>query len=318
MRTAILLVAMAAALAACNPFGLPSTRSLESGAEGMLTSAGSFQVAGHYRAGGADWTITIQLTRPDREHVIASSGGQQLEAVVMGGTAYFRGQKFLAAHLTDPRSQSLVQAAGDAWWKGIAVAVPTFPDLTTGPAFRTNFLGPAVTNRADNQSVNGVAAVELSGARADVYIGTDPPYPLLRVRLKDGVTVDGITKADFVFSQVGADFAIQDPSPVIDFSNLSTLPPIYTVLAVNTTGCGSPCVVSATLKNLGGPTGAVAPSTVTFTMTDPVSNRTLGTCSATVQPDVGYNETTSLSCTITAQPVNAAVVTAVATNPGRG
>src|SRR5712691_2096085 len=99
MRTAILLVGVAAALAACNPFGLPSTRSLESGAVGMLTSARSFQVAGHYRAGGADWTITIQLTRPDREHVIASSGGQQLEAVVMGGTAYCRGQTFLAAHL---------------------------------------------------------------------------------------------------------------------------------------------------------------------------------------------------------------------------
>ncbi len=318
MRQAILLVGMAAALAACNPFGLPSTRSLENGAESMVTSATSFQVAGHYQAGGADWAITIQLTRPDREHVIASSGGQQLEAVIMGGTAYFRGQKFLAAHLTDPRSQSLVKAAGDAWWKGIAVDVPTFPDLVGGTTFRSNFLGPAVTKRVDNQSVNGVAAVELSGARADVYIGADPPYPLLRVRLKDGVTVDGITNADFVFSQVGADFAIHDPSPVIDFSNLSTLPPIYTVLAVNTTGCGSPCVVSATLKNLGGATGAGARSTVTFTMTDPVSNRTLGTCSATVQPDVGYNETTSVLCTISAQPVNAAVVTAVATNPGRG
>jgi len=318
MRKAILLVGMAAALAACNPFGLPSTRSLENGAETMLTSAPSFQVAGHYQAGGSDWKITMQLTRPDREHVIATSGGQQLEAVVIGGTAYFRGQKFLAAHLTDPRSQSLVNATGDAWWKGIAVDVPTFPDLTGGAAFRSDFLGPAVTKRVDGQSVNGVAAVELSGARADVYIGADPPYPLLRVRLKDGVTVDGITNADFVFSQVGADFGIGDPSPVIDFSNLSTLPPIYTVLAVDTTGCGSPCVVSATLKNLGGPTGAAAPSTVTFTMTDAVSKRTLGTCSATVQPDVGYNETTNVSCTIAAQPVNAAVVTAVATNPGRG
>ena len=318
MRNAILLVGVVTALAACNPFGLPSTRSLENGAENMLTSARSFQVDGHYQAGGVDWTITMQLTRPDRERVIATSGGQQLEAVVMGGTAYFRGQKFLASHLTDPRSLGLVQAAGGAWWKGIAVDVPTFPDLTGGTAFRSNFLGPAATKRVDDQSVNGVAAVELSGARADVYIGADPPYPLLRVRLRDGVIVDGIANADFVFSQVGADFAIQDPSPVIDFSNLSTLPPIYTVLAVNTTGCGSPCLVSATLKNLGGPTGASAPSTVTFTMSDPVSNRTLGTCSATVQPDVGFNETTSVSCTISAQPVNAAVVTAVATNPGLG
>lgn len=309
---------MGAALAACNPFGLPSTRALENGASSMLTSAPSFQMAGHYQAGGSSWTVTLQVTRPDREHLIASSGGQQLEAIVIGDAAYFRGQKFLAAHLTDARSQALVAAAGDAWWKGIAVDVPAFPDLTGGTAFRSNFLGPTVTRRVDGQSVDGQDAVDLSGARADVYIGTDAPYPLLRVRLHDGVTVDGITNGDFVFSGVGADFAIREPSPMIDFSNLSSLPPIYTVLTVVTSGCGSPCVVSATVKNLGGTVGANAPSTVTFTMTDPVTNRTLGSCTSTVQPDVGYNETTSVSCTITAQPQNAAVVTATATNPGRG
>lgn len=318
MRKAILLVGMAAALAACNPFGLPSTRSLESGAEGMLTSAKSYEMKGTYQAGGVGWTIDVQVTRPDREHIIASSKGQQLEAVVLGDVAYFRGSKFLAAHMSDPRSQSLIAAAGDAWWKGIAVSLPTFPDLTNGPPFKSTFLGQSVTNRIDGQSVNGVPAVELSGARADVYIGTDSPNPLLRVRLKDGVTVDGITNADFTFGNVDAEFGIHDPAPVIDFSNLSTLPPIYTVMTVVTSGCASPCVVSATVKNLGGASGAIAPSTVTFTMSDPVTNRTLGTCTATVQPDVGYNDTTSVSCTINAQPVNAAVVTAVATNPGRG
>ena len=318
MRKAFLLGLVAAMLAACNPFGLPSTRALENGAASMLAAAKSLELAGHYQVGGSTWNVTIQITRPDRERVIASSGGQQLEAVVMGDTAYFRGQKFLAAQLTDARSQALVQAAGDAWWKGIAVEVPAYPDLTGGAAFQRDFLGPAVTRRVDNQSVNGAAAVELSGPRADVYIGADSPYPLLRVRLKDGVTVDGISNADLVFSNVGVDFGIHDPSPVIDFGNLSTLPPIYSVLAVNTSRCGSPCFVSATLKNLGGAFGARAPSSVTFTMSDPVSNRAVGSCSATVQPDVGFNETTSVSCTINAQPVNAAVVTAVATNPGRG
>src|SRR5690242_16740781 len=200
MRNAILLIAGAAILAACNPFGLPSTRALENGAGTMLTSATSFQIAGRYQAGGTTWDVSIQVTRPDREHVVATSGGQQLEAVVMGQTAYFRGQKFLAAHLTDPRSKSLVSAAGNSWWEGIAVELPTFPDFTGGKAFQTDFLGPAVTKRIDGQSVNGAGAVELSGARADVYIGVDPPYPLLRVKLKDGVTVDGVTNADFVFS----------------------------------------------------------------------------------------------------------------------
>jgi hypothetical protein len=37
-----------------------------------------------------------------------------------------------------------------------------------------------------------------------------------------------------------------------------------------------------------------------------------------VQPDVGYNSTTTVSCTVSAQAVNAAVITATADNPGRG
>jgi hypothetical protein len=237
----------------------------------------------------------------------------------MGGDAYFRGQAFLARHLgNDPQSQNLARAAGNAWWKDRAALVPTFPDLTDGSAFRTNFLGSAASVRTDHQSVGGVDAVELSGVRADVYIASAAPYPLLRVRFHDGVVVDGISGADLAFTNVDHDFGIKAPSDVIDFSNLSTLPPIYTVLSVDTSGCVSPCVVSAKLKNLGGTIAAVAPSTVTFTMTDPVSKQTLGSCTATVQPDVGYNSTTTVSCTISAPPVNAAVVTATANNPGRG
>jgi hypothetical protein len=36
-----------------------------------------------------------------------------------------------------------------------------------------------------------------------------------------------------------------------------------------------------------------------------------------VQPDVGYNATTAVSCTLNVQPVNGAVVTASVDNPGR-
>jgi hypothetical protein len=44
----------------------------------------------------------------------------------------------------------------------------------------------------------------------------------------------------------------------------------------------------------------------------------LGTCEAPVTPDVGYNATTTVSCTmsLSGQPENAAVVTATADNPG--
>jgi hypothetical protein len=312
------VIALVLALVACDPFGLPATRALENGAADMLTSAKSFQVEGTYRAGTVSWSIVLQRAWPNAAHLQVSDGTDRLEAVVIGEDAYFRGRDFLARHLTDPRSQAVVQAAGNAWWRGLAVALPDLPDLTKGELLRAGFLGPAVDRRTDHRQVGGVDAVELSGARADVFIASTPPYPLLRVRLKDGVTVDGISSADLVYSNVGADFQIAVPSPVIDFGNLSTLPPIYTVESVDTSRCATPCVVAARVRNLGGQTGAGSPSTVTFTMTDPISSKAIGSCTATIQPDVAFNATTSVSCTIVGQPVNAAVVTAVATNPGRG
>jgi hypothetical protein len=131
--------------------------------------------------------------------------------------------------------------------------------------------------------------------------------------------IDGITDADLRFDSFDRDFKIFPPSDVIDFSNLSTLPPIYTVVSVETSGCLSPCAVSALLKNLGGASGALAPSTITFTMTDPATGKVLGSCQARVQPDVGYNSTTTVGCTmggVNGQQVSAAIVTATADNPG--
>ena len=316
----VLALAGLAALSACDPFGLPATRALENGAAGMLTSATSLEIAGDYLEAGARWTIDLQIARPAARHVLVTNPqGEKVEAIIVGRDAYFRGQQFLAKHLgSDPLSQSLAKAAGSAWWKDTADLVPNLPELTDGATFRSTFLGSAVTRRTDHQSVDGVDAVELSGTRADVFIASAPPYPLLRIHLNKDAVIDGISDGDLHFSNVNHDFRITAPTDVINFSNLSTLPPIYTVVSVDTSGCGSPCVVAAKVKNLGGVAAAIAPSTVTFTMTDPASKQTLGTCQAKVQPDVGYNSTTTVSCTVSAQAVNAAVITATADNPGHG
>jgi len=137
--------------------------------------------------------------------------------------------------------------------------------------------------------------------------------------MQGGAVVDGIKDADLVYSDFGKDFGIVAPAGALDFANLSTLPPVYTVVSVDTSGCTSPCVVAASLKNLGGKKAAKAPSTVAFTITDPQTDSVLGTRSITVQPDVGHSATTTVSCTISGvngPEHNAAVVTAVATNPG--
>jgi len=312
-------------LAACDPtlgLDLPATRALENGAAQGLTDATSFELAGAYTDSSTRWTVDMQVARPVTEHVVVSDGSQTVEAVVLGGEAYFRGQSFLAQHMgSDPLSSNLVKAAGNAWWKGSAGYVPRFADLTDGATFRATFLGSAVTSRTDHVSVAGIDAVDLAGPRADVFIAASPPYRLLRLHMKRGVTIDQLRDGDLRYTNYDGDFHIAAPVDVIDFSDLSTLPPVYTVVSVDASGCKSPCAVSALLKNLGGSNGAIAPSTVTFTMTDPVTQQAIGSCSVPVQPDVGYNATTTVTCTIgglTGQPANASIVTATANNPGRG
>jgi hypothetical protein len=314
-----------ASLSACDlPFGLalPTTRSLETGATGTLVAADSFEITGSYSEGNSQWSIDLQLSRPGSEHVAVTTSDIKLEAIIIGNTAYFRGQQFLSAHMgSDIVSRSFVKAAGNGWWKSSAGHVPQLSDLTDGNAFRSTFLGQAATQRTDHVSVDGIDAIELSGTRGDVFITAQAPYRVLRVRLKHGAVVDGIRDADFRYVNYNGDFQISAPADVIDFSNLTTLPPIYTVLSVDTSGCGSPCVVSALLKNLGGLLHALAPSTVTFTMTDTASRQVVGSCQAQVVPDVTYNATTTVMCSIdnvTAQQSNAAAVTATPDNPGGG
>jgi hypothetical protein len=265
-------------------------------------------------------SVDLRFVRPDTLHAVVSTADVQVEAIVLGSDAYFRGNKFLSQHMgDDPLSRNLVRVAGDSWWRGSIVNAPRLPDLTSGSALRSAFLGTNVTQRSDHVSVDGVQAVNLSGPRADVFIGVKPPYRVLRLRFKSGVVVDGIRDGDLRFDSFDQDFQIKPPRPVMDFSNLSTLPPIYTVVSVDTSGCLSPCAVTALLKNLGGASVARSPSTVRFTMTDPASGKVLSSCQAQVVPNVGYNSTTTVGCSmdgVNGQQVSAAIVTAVADNPG--
>jgi hypothetical protein len=310
------------AAGACDPtlgLTLPGERALEDGAANGLTKAKSFELKGRYLAiGGAEWAVDVQFT-PNGRRFVASSAGVSVEAILMPPLAFFRGQTFLASHLgSDPLSQNLVKAAGNAWWKGQLDYVPQMKNFTDGETFRATFLGSANTQRTDGQSVDGQPAVELSGTRADVFIAATPPYRLLRVHLKKDAVIDGLAAADLHYSNFDRLAPVTAPTNVIDFSNLSTLPPIYTVVSVDTSACAAPCTVSATLKNLGGSFGATSPSIVTFTLAAGVSGTVLGTCQASIVPDVGFNTTTTVSCTInvTTQPENAAVVTATVDNPG--
>ena len=311
------MVAAFLALAACDPFGLPATKALEDGAAAMLAPNASFELAGGYTADGSHWDVDLSVGGPHVRRVTVTKSGDTLEAILVGSDAYYRGQQFLEKQLGgNPLGPSLAQAAGNAWWKGTPGQAPVWPDFTDGATFRATFLGSAVTQRNDHPSVAG--AIELSGARADVYISSTPPYPLLRVELKKGVSVDGVTDAVLDYKNAGGNFHIAAPSDLIDFGNQSTLPPIYTVVSVDSSRCTSPCVVSATLKNLGGNAPAQSPAQVDFVMRAAGSTgATLGSCAAVVQTDVAYNSTTTVSCTIDAPAQNGAEITATPVNSSR-
>jgi hypothetical protein len=323
LRVAAVLVVLLPLGACAPPFGVgqPTTRALESGAADTLSAARSLEVTGTYTESDTQWSIDLQVTRPTNQRAVVSSTDVKLEAIVVGGDAYFRGNAFLSQHMgQDTLSRNLVKAAGNSWWKGSSNTLPRLPDFTDGATLRETFLGTAVTERTDHLLVDGLGAIALSGPRADVFIGANPPYRVLRIHLKSGVVIDGISDGDLHFKNFDQDFRTVAPVDVIDFSNLSTLPPIYSVVSVDTSGCGAPCAVSAQLKNLGGMTGAQAPSSVTFTITDTATRQVLGSCKVLVQPDVGYNSTTNVGCTmpgLNSQQVSAATVTAAADNPGR-
>src|SRR5207302_1077977 len=103
-------------------------------------------------------------------------------------------------------ASSSFELAGTYSGPGVAAPVPQLPDFTRATAFKSTFLGSAVTQRADNFSVDGVDAVKLSGPRADLYIASASPNQLLVVQLKKGVVIDGIRDAEFKYSNFGKDF----------------------------------------------------------------------------------------------------------------
>ncbi|HEV2953090.1 MAG TPA: hypothetical protein VG015_03265 [Candidatus Dormibacteraeota bacterium] len=323
MRRGITLVAIAFVLPACDlPFGLSLARTpdLLNGAATQLATASTFEVTGAYTVAGSPWLIDVQVVRPNTEHVKVNEKGIDLEGIQIGARAYFRGQAFLAQQLgSAPNVTNLVKAVGDRWWTSGSSTPPDFSAFTDPTRIKADFLNTLLVTRKDHLLVEGTDTAELSDPQQDLYVQEVSPHRLVRLHLKTGSTVAGISNGNIDFTNYGKDFGIVPPPEVIDFNNLSTLPPNYTVLSVDTSGCGiSTCVVAAKVQNLGGTTGAMAPSTVSFAVVDTGSGKAIGNCVATVSPDLAYNATGVVSCVVpgvSAASFVSAQVTATPTNP---
>jgi hypothetical protein len=304
MRRVVVVGALGLMLAACGlPFGIgqASTSQLINGAADTLAKAKSFEVTGTFTSDSDKYQIDLQYESSGTAHMDVTKGTTHLELLQINGKAYFRGKDFVASVAgTDTFGQALARAVGDKWFTSKDATPIDMSGFTDAAKVKANFLNTLSVTRKDNVTYNGQDTAELSDSDTILNITESSPYELLRLRTQPGKTVSGMTDADLAFSNYNKSFNIAGPTDVFQMDDPTTWPPYYVVTAVNLDRCsGDPCTVAATLKNNGGAKGAAAPSTVTFTASNDADKSVLGTCKATVSPDVANDAATSVSCSIT-------------------
>ncbi|HLZ94823.1 MAG TPA: hypothetical protein VKT20_05810 [Candidatus Dormibacteraeota bacterium] len=108
-RGAAMAAAVLVCVAACDlPFdlGKPTTRSLEAGVADGLGPSATFAMYGSYAASGQRWQVSAVLVRPDREDISVTGPGGQVEAILIGGRAYFRDRASWPSTWAATRSRS--------------------------------------------------------------------------------------------------------------------------------------------------------------------------------------------------------------------
>lgn len=304
MRRAVVVALLAFTAAACGlPFGigLPSTSQLINGASDNLSKASGFEVTGKFTSAPDTYQIDLQYQSSGAAHIDITKGATHLELLQSGGKAYYRGKDFVSATAgSDTFGQALARAVGDKWFTSKDATPLDMSGLTDAAKVKSNFLTNLTVNRKDNVSVNGTDTAELSDSKSILNITESQPYQLVRLRTQSGKTVSDMTNADLAFSNYGKNFNISAPTTVFTMDDPTTWPAYYVVTSINLDQCGSdPCTVSAAVQNNGGRASAPAPSIVTFTLTNDSGGAVVGTCKATITPDVANGKSSRVSCSVT-------------------
>jgi hypothetical protein len=170
--------------------------------------------------------------------------------------------------------------------------------LTNFGTIKATFFNTVGLKRADDVVAGGVKSAELTGSGYALDISESAPHQLMSMRTAPGkVVYTNITNLDIAFTNYNKAFTIAAPPGVFDVDDQATWPPLYKRVSMSNAGCDKPCNLSAVFQNDGGTTGASAPSTVTFTLTDTNGN-SLGTCNVAIQPDVPHGGNVTESCSI--------------------
>lgn len=301
MRIRVLAMVMAAGLATagCGGQSLPSTSELVNGAADGFGKATGLEITGTFVENSFNYTVDMQVTPPNTAHLTMTQNTLHIESEQVNGKVFYRGKEFVASVLgTTPEDKQIANAVGDRWFTSkdaTPIDVSGFSDATK---VKANFLNTLSVTRKDNVTANGVMTAELTGADYILNITEASPHRLVQLRTAQGKTVQEMTDATLAFGNYDKDFAIQTPTNVFDVDDHATWPPRYIRTSITNSGCKDPCILSAVFQNDGGMTGAPAPSTIAFTLTNKADGSSLGSCNATISTDIENGKKVTVNCSI--------------------
>ncbi len=296
---------LAVLLAACAVPGVgqASTADLINGAGTELAHATGLQVSGAFSKDSGDFSVDIQMNPPHSAHITASKSSSSqtslnYEAIQIDSKDYYRSLDLARIAAVDTTEAKLVtRMLGGRWftYKGTPFDLGMF---TSTADIKANFLTNLRVSRKDNVDAGGQNTAQLATGDYVLNITEASPHRLVFLQTVAGKTVQGMSQAHIAIKSYNRDFAIQAPTKVVDLDDPTTWPPLYTIVSVENSRCGTPCTLSAKIKNLGGVEGASAPSSVTFDLTNSANHKVLGSCTVTIQHDVPHNQTVTERCTI--------------------
>ena len=283
--------------------GQASTSDLINGAGTELAHATGLEVSGAFSKDSEDFSVDIQLNPPHSAHITAGKSAStqtsvNYEAVQIDGKDYYRSLDLARSATVDtPQAKLVARMLENRWftYKGTPFDLGIFASAAD---IKANFLTDLRVSRKDDVDAGGQNTAQLATGDYVVNITEASPHRLVFVQTVAGKTVQGMSQAHIAIKSYNKDFAIQAPTKVIDLDDPTTWPPLYTIVSVENSQCGSPCTLSAQVKNLGGLEGASAPSSVTFELTNTANHSVLGSCTVTIQHDIAHNQTATERCTI--------------------
>ena len=283
--------------------GQVSTSDLINGAGTELAQATGLEVSGAFSKDSEDFSVDIQMNPPHSAHITASKSSNSqtsvnYEAVQIDSKDYYRSLDLARIAAGDTaESRPVARMLGGRWftYKGTPFDLGMFASAAD---IKANFLTDLKVSRKDNVDAGGQNTAQLATGDYVLNITEAPPHRLVFLQTVAGKTVQGMSQAHVAIKNYNQDFAIQAPAKVIDLDDPTTWPPLYTIVSVENSRCGTPCTLSARVKNLGGVEGASAPSTIAFELTNFANHKVLGSCTVTIQPNVPHNQTVTERCTI--------------------